>query len=176
MPGFSIDLELAAVVVIFGAIPRTALEEVVVERGIGGEIDHFTGGELAGGFEDDRFAVVIGGFVVTGEPDTVDVFAALGGVGRGHFIFREDGVERAFGDARAAIDAGVGIDVEHGETIGRVAGNDAFDGANFDASAVTNTQAGNNVGHFFNSPFRGYWLANITRLIITLFIGMARWE
>ena len=160
MPGFFIDLELAAVVVIFGAIPGTALEEVVIERGVGGQIDHFTGSELAGGFEHNRFAVVIGGFVVTGEPDTVDVFAALGGVGGGNFIFREDGAERAFGHAGAAIDAGIRVDINHGETIGRVARDDAFDGTNFDTSAVTYTQTGNNVSHFFNSPFGDNELGN----------------
>ena len=161
MPGFFIYFKLAAAVGIFGAIPGTTLEEVVVEWGVGGEIDHFTGGELAGGFEDDCFAVVIGGFVVTGEPGAVDVFAAFGSVSRGDFIFREDGAERAFGYASAAINAGVGVDIEHRESIGRVARDDALDGANFDASTVTNTQAGINVGHFFNSPFRGYWLSNL---------------
>jgi hypothetical protein len=104
--------------------------------------------------------MVIGSLVVTSEPDAVDVFTALGCVIGRHFIFREDGIERAFGNASATIDAGVRVNIEHGESVGRVAGNDTFDRANFDASAITYAQAGNNVGHFFNSPFRGYWLAN----------------
>jgi hypothetical protein len=161
MPGFFVYLKLlAAAVVIFGAIPGTTLEEVVVELGIGGEIDHFTGCELAGGFEHDRFAMVIGCFIVTGEPGAVDVFAALGSVRGGYFIFREDGAEWAFGDTGTAIDTGVGVNIEHGESVGGITGDDTFDRANFDASAVTYTQAGNNMSHFCNSPFRGYWSAN----------------
>ncbi len=99
---------------------------------------------------------MIGGFVMTSETGAVDVLAALGGVRCRNFIFGEDRREGAFRNTSAAVNAGVRVDVDHGETIGRVAGNDTFDRANFDASTIANTEAGNNMSHFY-SPFRDYW-------------------
>jgi hypothetical protein len=81
-----------------------------------------------------------------------EVSAVLGNEARligGHVFLREDGADRAGGNARAAIDALVRVDVELIVTFVN-----AFDGADFDTSAVLRTDAGlrNNVSHD-ESPF-----------------------
>jgi hypothetical protein len=67
-------------------------------------------------------------------------------------VFRENGLHGAFVDAQAAVNAGVGVDVEHvGAAKFRLilAGMDAIDGAHRDAGGVFRTGAGlgNNVWH-----------------------------
>ena len=145
--GFFVVQSLGSGVAIFSRVTWTTLEEIVIELGIGGEVYHFASSEFLGGFEYNLSTVVIVGFVVFSKTNAVDVFAAFGSVSRRHFIFREDRRKRAFGHTSAAIDAGIGINVNHREAIGRVAGDDTFNGAYFDATAVAYTETGNNMGH-----------------------------
>jgi hypothetical protein len=91
--------------------------------------------------------VVIGAFIVTGQAQAGDVLAALGFVGRGNLILREDGFVRAFRDAGAAVNAGVWIDIVPGPLFDRLAGDDTFHRADIHATGVAQTQTGNNMGH-----------------------------
>lgn len=121
------------------AVAGTVFEVVVVGLNIFCQVDFFASFELFGAVEYDRIAVVVGVFVVAGETNAGDVFAAFGNIGVRYFIFSEDGCVRAFGDAGAAIDAGVGIDVEKGILFFRFTGNDAFYGANFHTATIAKT-------------------------------------
>jgi hypothetical protein len=94
---------------------------------------------------------MVGIFVVTGQPHAADVLSAFRNIRGGDFIFREDGGIRAFRYARAAVNAGVRVNIEPGPFFLRFAWNDALYRANFYTPAVAQTKAGNNVSHRFSS-------------------------
>jgi hypothetical protein len=81
-----------------------------------------------------------------------DDLTALGGIRGRHFIFCEDGLKGALRDARSAVDASVWIDVKPRPLGFWLAGDDALNRANVDTASVTQTKAGNNVGHGTNLP------------------------
>ena len=129
------------------AVAGTVFEVVVVGLNIFGEINFFASFELLGAVEYDGVAVVVGVLVVTGKPNTSNIFAAFGNVGVRDFIFGEDGSIGALGDAGAAVDAGVRVNVEEGILFLGFTGDDALYGADFHTATVAETQTGNNVSH-----------------------------
>src|SRR5258708_25151563 len=76
-----------------------------------------------------------------------ELFAAFGLVIRGGFILGKNGLVWALGDAGTAVNAGVGVDIHPRPLVLRLARNDAFDGANFNAAAVAQAQTGDDMGH-----------------------------
>jgi hypothetical protein len=90
---------------------------------------------------------MVAAFIVTDDAHLADKLAALGDIFRRDFIFREDGRKRAFRDACAAVDAGIGVDVKPRPLFLRLAGENALHRAYIHATAVTQTQACNNVSH-----------------------------
>ena len=67
-----------------------------------------------------------------------------------HFLFGEDGFVGALRHAGAAVDAGIGVDVEPGPLLFRVAQDHAFDRTYFDAGCVAKAQSGNDMGHLLS--------------------------
>jgi hypothetical protein len=129
---------LHALIAIFGSVTGAALEESVIGFDIGSEINNFAGSELFCGLQNNCFAMMIGGFVMTSEANIADIFAALCGIRGRDFIFGEDGREWALGYASAAINAGVRVNIDPRPFSERLAGNHTLDRAYFDATAVTN--------------------------------------
>jgi hypothetical protein len=84
-------------------------------------------------------AVMVGPFKVTGQPDEADVFPTFGCVGGRHFIFREDRRERAFRHTGAAINTGIGVNVDPGPLVHRLAGEHTFHRADIDTTAISYT-------------------------------------
>ena len=78
---------------------------IIIGLDTGGQIDNFTPGQLPGSLKHNRFAFVINPFVVAGQPEAIDKFAAFGNILGRDFIFRENGVIRAFGNASATVNA-----------------------------------------------------------------------
>jgi hypothetical protein len=74
---------------------------------------------------------------------------------KGDFLFREDGLVRAFRHTRTAVDTSIGIYVQPGPFFLWLAQDHALDRANIDTGRITQTQSGYNVGHtrfsFFSS-------------------------
>jgi hypothetical protein len=144
---FLIDYILRTLIAVFSRVAGTRLEEIVVGFDILSKVDSFTRCKLSGGFKDNSFAVVIGAFEVTGKPNLVDILAAFGSVRGWDFIFGVDCSKRAFGNTRAAINAGVRVNVHHGPFCHGLTGDNALHGTNFNAASVTNAQTGDNVSH-----------------------------
>lgn len=138
MPDPFIILILRTLVAVFCAVAGAALEKFVVGLNIGGEVYNLASRKLFGGFENNRFAVMVGAFKATCQADPADVFAALCGVRGGDFIFGEDGGVWAFRDAGATIDAGVGVDINPRPFCNRLARDHTLDRAHLDTAAVTN--------------------------------------
>jgi hypothetical protein len=82
--------------------------------------------------------MMVGALEMTGQTDVADVFAALRRIGRGNFIFREDGSIWTFGHTRPTIDTGIRVDINPGPFIERLARYHAFHRANIDAAPVAN--------------------------------------
>jgi len=133
-----IEAKLLAFVGILSAVPRTTLEEIIVGLDVGCEVNYFASGKLLDCIKHDRVTMMIGAFPVTGESYVADIFAAFGSVRRGHFIFREDSRKWTFRYTSAAINTGIRVDIDPWEFIDGVAGYHTFNGANVNATAVTN--------------------------------------
>jgi hypothetical protein len=86
-------------------------------------------------------------FEMTCKTDLADEFAAFGCVSRWDFIFGEDSRERTFRNTCAAVNAGIRVNVDPRPFGNRLAGNHAFNRANFNTTTVTNTQTGNDMSH-----------------------------
>jgi hypothetical protein len=134
-------------IAVFCAVSGAALEELMVLLNIRSEVYNFTSVKLSGGIQNNCFAIVIGTFVVTSETNLADVFTTLCGVRSGDFIFREDGGIWALGNASAAVNTSIRVNVHPGPFCDWLAGDDALNWAYFDTTAITNAQAGNNVCH-----------------------------
>jgi hypothetical protein len=145
---FLIEYHLRTLIAVFSRVSGTRLEEIVVGFDILSKVDSFTRCKLSGGFKDNSFAVVIGALEVTGKPNLVDILAAFGSVRGRDFILGVDCRKRAFGNARAAINAGVRVNVHHRPFCHGLARDNALHGANFNAASVTNAQTGDNVSHW----------------------------
>lgn len=143
---------LRAGIVIFGAITRPVLEEIVVRLDIRGKVYNFTSGKLFDGIKGNLISVMVDAFKVTGETHSADILTAFGLICGGHFIFREDRRIRALRDARAAVNAGIGIYINPRPFVQRKAGDHALNRANLDATSIADAQAGNNMGHIV-SPY-----------------------
>jgi hypothetical protein len=76
------------------------------------------------------------------ETNITNILTALRRVGRELPPGRETGIQ-----ARAAIDTCIRIDIDPGPLVNRLTGNHALDGTNIDTTAVTNAQAGDDMGH-----------------------------
>jgi hypothetical protein len=76
------------------------------------------------------------------------MFATLGSVIGWYFVFGEDRLKRAFGDARATVDAGIRVNVVPRPFFGRFPGNDALHWAYFYTARIAKAQAGDNMGHY----------------------------
>lgn len=133
-----IKYELRTLIAILGCVPGSALEESVIGFNIRSQVNNFTGCQLSCGIKHNRFAVMIGGLVMTGKADIADVFAAFGGVSGRDLVFGENRRKRALRHTGAAINAGVGIDIHPRPFSYRLAGDNTLDGTDFDATAVTN--------------------------------------
>jgi len=129
---------LHALILVFGAVAGTAFEEVVVGFDVRSEINHFARFQLPDGIKHGLSTFIIRTFEMTSETDIANVLAAFGGISRGNFVFREDGGIWTFRDARAAVNAGVGINIDPRPFVDGLTGNHAFDGADFNATTVTN--------------------------------------
>ena len=129
---------LLAFIGVFGCVTRTGFKEIVVRLDVRREVNHFASRQLSDGIKNNRVSMMIGTFPVTGESDIAEIFAAFGGIGGGHFIFREDGSKWTFRYAGATINTGIRVDIDPWEFIDGVAGYHTFNGANVNAAAVTN--------------------------------------
>ena len=89
---------------------------------------------------------------MVGQAETADIFAALGFVRAGDLVLWEDGFIRALGYASAAVDAGVRIDVVPGLFLDGQHRHDALHRADFHATGVAQTQAGDDIGHWIVPP------------------------
>jgi hypothetical protein len=133
-----VQIELQSVIAVFGTITRAALKEIIIRFDIRGEVNNFASSELFCGFKDNWLAMMIGAFIVTLEANFADIFTALGGISGGNFIFGEDGCERALGHASAAVNAGIGVNIDPWPFSDGLARDHTLDRAYIDAAAVTN--------------------------------------
>jgi hypothetical protein len=77
------------------------------------------------------------------------IFATFGFVGSRNFIFRENGSPGAFRNTCTTIDTSVGVNIIPGPLVNRFARYNAFHRTNRCATAIAQTETGNNVGHRF---------------------------
>jgi hypothetical protein len=130
--------ELHTCVSILGCVTGTSFEEIIVRLDVRREVNHFASRQLSNGIKNNRVSMMIGTFPVTGESHIADIFAAFGGISRGHFIFGEDGSKWTFRYAGAAINAGIRVNIDPWIFIDRVARDHTFDGANVNAATIAN--------------------------------------
>jgi hypothetical protein len=133
------------------AVARSALEVIVIRLDVGSKVHYLACLEHACVIEVDWFTMVIFTVIDGIEPSCpgghAQIFPTLRGVVGGNLIFGEDRLERAFGDACAAVDARVGVDVKPRPFVSRFARDDAFHRTNIDATGIAQAQAGDNVCH-----------------------------
>jgi hypothetical protein len=86
-----------------------------------------------------------------GQAFAADILTATGLISTGYLIFGKDGIIRALGNACAAIDTGIRIDIHPGPFFHRITGNNALHWTDLDASSIPQTKTGNNIGHCISS-------------------------
>ena len=133
-------------------VSRPIREVIIIGLDVGSQVDTFTGLQHLGAVYLHGVAVVVSAFKrlveSRGADGLGDMLATLGRVRLGDFVLGEDGLERAFWNAGAAVDAGYRVDVVPGILILGHARYDAFHWANIHAAAISQAQTGNNMGHF----------------------------
>ena len=114
-------------------VAGAVLKVSVVRRNVRAQVHNLARVQHARALQHHGLAFVILAFVVPGEPAARNVLAALGRVIGGHFFLGEDGLVRALGNARAAVNAGVRVNVEPRPLAAGFARNDAFHRAHLHA-------------------------------------------
>ncbi len=129
---------LCAVVYIFCTVAGTLFEEVIVGLDVLGEVNHFSGSQRFGRVKHNLLAKMVGTLEVPREALLADEFTAFGRISRRHLILRENGCVWALRDARAAVNAGIRVNVNPRPFFFWKTGNHAFYRADFYAAAIAN--------------------------------------
>jgi hypothetical protein len=138
VPDLLIENGLYTLIAVFGRVAGTSLVEIIVGFDIRGKVNCFTSGKLPCGFKDDHLALMVCAFEMTAETNLVDILTAFGCICSGNFILGVDGRKRAFRHARAAINAGVGVNVHPGPLGYGLARDNTLHGTYFNTTTVTN--------------------------------------